>query len=245
MSCACANSFLGLQEAKGEVSLSGEMRWGVFLLSFAAHLFLFDLFSPGTPHDLDHILDWALLGPGAATAASPIHGVYLFRGLNPPLLADTSYCDWDAAEQVVSCPTWAPGFFHAVADSLDYTGTPFAPTTFPFSSPGLSGRALIRVLRLGRLLRLRIVFQFDARLREAATAETVLGFGVAGRQAGGLGFKLRRLGGGAWRRVNLWHGVEAESYYDLLPVLTARGGLNRRNLALAKEKLGGSQLLSL
>ena len=77
------------------------MRWGVFILSFAAHLFLFDLFSPGTPHDLDHIIDWALSGSGAATAASPIHGVYLFRGLTPPLLADTSYCDWDAAEQVV------------------------------------------------------------------------------------------------------------------------------------------------
>ena len=126
-----------------------------------------------------------------------------------------------------------------VADSKNFSGTKWVPTTFPLTDVSPSGRVMARVIGM---LRGSLTFKFDAKLKTATVEERLFGLRPPG-SPGGLNFRLTAQSGGAWRRENYWGDEKAASGYDLLPVLTRGHKLNRANLKLASEKLGSSSAI--
>ena len=63
----------------------------LFALFIGLVLLILPAFQPLHVFDLDKIEPWGLQGPSRDLDDMPMMGIYLFVGLNPPLLADLSY----------------------------------------------------------------------------------------------------------------------------------------------------------
>jgi len=195
--------------------------------------------------DLDRVKEWGLKGP---STRHPVVGVYLFVGLPIGILFDTSHCRaWDPVERSLVCP------FDASASAfVGTTGEPIDTMTSPV--PPLSSTAAMRFFSLQRYC---VRLTFNADLTVAHASSMAFGTSLVGalqelffverlEKAGHKGFKRgewlsKKLHlKGAWVRNNYAQGLENKpgTGYVLLPVLTPEGGLNKRNLRKAKEKLG-------
>jgi len=215
------------------------------ILSTALAALLSPLLTELEEVELDSIQEWGNKGP-TKDSAIPIKGVYLFRGLVPPLLMDTSHCRlWDPANRSLVCDFGSGKALVGGPGALNDVETSPGP---PVSSSA--------AMRLFSVMRYSVKLVFDEDFK-AARAVTIPSFAPSFTLMGELQErvfveKLERAdvaskgewpwpeGGsfdGAWVRNNYAHGVDKPpgTGYALLPVLTDKG-LNERNFALAKVR---------
>lgn len=224
------------------------------MLGCVAIFLFYPIFGARETLDLDFVEKWGLKGE-LEDVSMPARGVWLFKGLGPPLLLDTSYCtSWDPQRRYLTCSLgMGQATIFGTGINLDVETSPAPPLRSSLAH------------RMFTAMRYSVRLEFDESLKSAHVMSIMCGLPVGYLQDLLFVEKLEHIDvapkglwrkpsvslRGAWVRNNYAHGVDQPpgTGYLLLPVLTpdARGGapplLNRANLKLAKAKLGAGESL--